>query len=181
MGVMSRLHAGRSSRPLGPGVVVSLRGEKELLRLLRGLPPKLQRKALRRGVTKSSRVIARAAKDRLVALKAVETGLLKKSLGVRVYTLKDLTGVGSVIGPRKGFKRSVAVTGKRVKRLRAAKKGVEGDKYRDPARYAHWVELGTVHSAPRPFLRSALMANRDMTIGTIRTEVRAELAKARAR
>ena len=178
MGMTPYQYRGRHIPIPGGHVRVWITGEKELLRALRRLEPKLQRKALRRGMTKCARVLARGVKERIAAIDAVETGLLKKSIGHRVYTLRDGQGVGAVVGPRKGFRRAVAVTGKRKRRLKAMKKGVEGQKYRDPAKYIHLIELGTKHLPPRAFLRPSLDEARGMILMTLRGEVAREIAKA---
>lgn len=165
---------------------IKLSGDDALIRNLNALPPKLQRKYLRRGFTKAGRRVARAAKQKAPK----ETGLLRLSVGHRVYTRRleqggvrglvqkiwtgrrETTGaqIGVVVGPRKGYRRAVAKN-KRGK-LRKLKKGVGGTKYRDPRYYAHLVEFGTSTAGAQPFLRPAFDQTRGECLELIREEVR---------
>lgn len=116
---------------------VDMLGAKDLQRMLVGWKPAAMRRIVRPGVDKSSRVVSRAAKARV----SVETGLLKRSIGVRVRTYPSGNVVG-VVGPRKGFKRPIIRTRATGK---GQAKGTAGIRlvYRDPTKYAHLVEGGT--------------------------------------
>ena len=67
---------------------------------LEGLKESVKKKFLRGAVAKASRIIAKAEK----ALVPVDTGTLKKSIGSRVYSKKNVAGV---IGARRGFERTI--------------------------------------------------------------------------
>lgn len=110
-------------------------GDKELVRKFDQLPPKLQRKGVRRGVTKAGRIVVKAAK----AEAPKETRLLSQSLGSRVFQLRDKTGYGAVVGVRKGFRKPV-VRGRRG--FRKARKKESSDVYRNPEKYLHLILLG---------------------------------------
>ena len=163
------------------GITVELFGEKELLAMTRRLPVKVYRKAFRSALTKTGRRIARRAKD--FAEKSKETGLLKKSIGSKVWTGRDGMTMGVVIGPRTGFRQAV-VTGKKGRKKALSKKktmeaisGGGEQTFRDPVKYAHLVEQGTKRVAARPFLRPALDVNVDVAMGLMRTEIRKVLAQ----
>lgn len=116
-------------------------GVQSAIQALDGMDKKVRRKGIRKAALAAGTIILKAAKSRVVR----ETGLLRKSLGkkVKVYT----RGVGvAVVGPRLGFKQEVTRRGVKV--------------WSNPVRYAHLVELGTSHSAAKPFLKPALEATR---------------------
>ncbi len=94
--------------------------EKQLTKVL----PKTAKKALKSGVGKGSRLLAKRAKGRVNKGHGGVPGLLKKSIGQRVKVYKSSEVVG-VIGPRKGFLHILA-GGERV----------------DPAKYGHIEESG---------------------------------------
>ena len=155
---------------------VTLLGGAELIRKFGELPGKLQRKALRRGVTKAARRTVKQAKQEAPR----ETGLLRQSLGQRTYTLRDKSGVGAVVGVRKGTnKRSSKVGVVRSKRggFRKARKGESATSYRNPEKYLHLVLLGTEHSKPNNFLLRAAQQTRAESIRTISAECRQQLER----
>jgi len=165
-----------------------LYGEKELLHALKALPVKLQNKALRTGVTKAARLVVKAAKQTVVK----DSGLLKRSLGHRVWMSRDGMVIGATIGPRKGMgglveKKQSKKRGKYMKAV--GKKDITSGKaamraesmeYRDPTKYAHLVERGTKHTAPRAFLRRAMSASSDVALGVMRAEVQKAINKLNA-
>jgi len=123
---------------------ITIIGEPELRRKFREMPLRLQRKALRRGVTKAGRATVKAAKKECPK----ETGVLRASLGQRVFTFRDKSGVGAVVGVRKGTKKrsskvGVVRGGRRGKRgFRKARKGETATSYRNPEKYLHLVLFG---------------------------------------
>lgn len=152
---------------------IRLDGADVLKRTLSRLPDKLQREALRRAMRKVGRQIARDAKAKAPR----ETGLLKRSYGFAVRTHRDKTGVYVIVGPRKGYRRAVAVGGKgRRRRLRAAKKGVTGTRYRNPTKYAHLAEKHQPHLKPA-FEAGKRLATRFM-LAEVREQLRVEAAAA---
>lgn len=82
------------------------------------------------------------------------TGLLKKSLGLRVKPYRRNGTVYAAIGPRSGFKQQIGT----VTRGPNAGKPI----YANPTQYAHLVERGTSRHSAKPFLRPAL----DSTAGS---------------
>ena len=115
---------------------VKLTGMRELARAIDKLPKELQRRAESSAIRGGCKPILKAAKGNV----AKDTGLLKKSLGNTVRTVRGKT-TGRV-GPRRGFKKTVTRNGKSV--------------VSDPTKYAHLVEYGTSHSAAKPFIRPAI-------------------------
>jgi len=152
---------------------ITIIGEPELRRKFREMPLRLQRKGLRRGVTKAARVTRKAAKDEAPK----ETGLLGQSLGYRVFTFRDKSGVGAVVGVRKGFRKAVVKRdrGKRRGSFRKARKSEESSTYRNPAKYLHLVLLGTEHSEPNNFLLRAAQKTHGESIRIISGDVRQQL------
>jgi HK97 gp10 family phage protein len=120
-------------------------GVAELISKLRTLDDKVRRKALRSGIAKAGRIIAKDAKDRVQR----RSGQLARSIGSKVKVYRNGGAVVAIVGPRKGFK--IIVDGKPV----------------DPVRYAHLVEAGTSHSAAFPFLRPAVDENQQRILGAI--------------
>ena len=122
---------------------ITLIGDKELMAKFATLPDKLQRKALRRGVSKAARVTTKAAKAEAPS----ETKAMAKAVGYRIYTFRDKSGVGAVIGVKKDakgkparFKRGVV----RARRggFRLARKGEQAEAWRNPEKYLHLVLFG---------------------------------------
>ena len=152
--------------PRGVGFGIRLVGDKELKRAFKQLARLDERKKntiVRQALGKAAKPILKNARARV----PVESGLLKKSLGVKTKTYRR-SGVSiAVIGPRKGFKTKVGGVKTRV----GSAKGDETRQVRNPAKYAHLVELGTEHSAAKPFLEPALGNNRQTVLNTFRREI----------
>jgi len=149
------------------GASMTLTGDKRLQHNFAALPGRLQRNALRRGVTKAARKIVRDAKGKV----PVETGTLKASLGYKMWTYRDKTGVGSVVGPRSGKQFERAVARNRRGRLKKLKRGETGEQTRKPRKYAHLAELH------KPYLRPAYEANKTPTVMILGQEIRVEINK----
>lgn len=119
---------------------------------LAGLKKSMRNKILRKAIRQASKATTKAAK----ANAPVDTGLLRKSIGSKIKTYKSGVVV-AIIGPRTGYRRAVDRSGRRVKLIDVSRKSAPVDaEIRNPVNYAHLIELGTVTSAPRPFLRPAL-------------------------
>ncbi len=132
-------------------ISAKIEGVEELVKQLRQeLPARMQTKILRKAIGDGCRVILKAAKQKVPV---GETGLLKKSLGTKIKAYRTTGNVVGMVGPRTGSKK----TKKGKVRTALGKKfdaaGVA------PHLYAHLVEKGTKHSAPKPFLRPALDNN----------------------
>lgn len=159
----------------GGAGTITITGTEQLAAEFAALPLKLQKKALRRGVTKAGRRVIKAAK----AEAPKETGLLRQSLGSRVYTFKDKSGVGVVVGVRKGFKKPVVqiAKGNRRGQFRKARKTETSDQYRDPSKYLHLVVLGTKNSRPNNFLLRAANQTTSESIRTIQAECQSQISQ----
>lgn len=130
-----------------------IEGVDELVKQLRDeLPKRMQGKILRKAIADGSKLVLKTAKQKVPV---GETGMLKRSLGRRVKVYRNSGKVLGIVGPRTGFKKTKAG------RTRTAL----GEKFQqahvNPTKYAHLVELGTRHSAPKPFLRPALDNNKE--------------------
>lgn len=111
-----------------------------LLFNLQSLRASKSRQVSRRALASASSVPLKAAKRQVTK----ETGQLKKSLGKKAPKTYQSGVIVVVIGPREGFK--------------------DPDTGRNPVKYAHLVELGTVRARAKPFLRPALMSTKDEAI-----------------
>lgn len=113
----------------------------------------------RRALVSASTIPLKTAKT----LVPKDTGQLKKSLGKKQKTYRSTGTTWVGIGARPGFK--------------------DPQTGRNPVRYAHLVELGTVRAKAKPFLRPALMQSKDSVIRTYKTRlwegIRREVEKMR--
>lgn len=134
-----------------------LDGLQEVLANLDGVAKKVRKKAVRTGVAKAGRLLARAAKANSPQ---GGTGQLKRSIGSKVKTYPSGVVV-AIVGPRKGF----------------AVVDAKGKKH-DPANIAHLVEFGHAgpHPAPaHPFLRPAFDTSKGACLQAIADEIAAVL------
>ena len=123
---------------------LKIKGIEDMAKCLNQLPGKLkatgEKSALRAGgapIRKAAKQFAKSSKD---------TGLLIKSIGLNVKTVKGITSVR--VGPRKGFRQTVQCKDKRTGKTR--------EEIANPANYGHLVEYGTSHSPAKPFIRPAV-------------------------
>lgn len=123
-----------------------IQGLKELQKTLAMLPKGVEKRAHRAALSAGGRIIAKAAKRK--APKG-ETGLLKKSIGMKFLPARGKSQPIAIIGPRRGFKGTPKVVTDR-------QTGQQKTITPDPVRYAHLVEKGTRHSSAKPFIRPAL-------------------------
>lgn len=156
---------------------VEITGLADVFQRLRGVERKVRTKILRQAVQGAGRLILKAARAKV----AVRTGLLRKSLGVKVKVYRKSGVAVAVVGPRTGFKRTVKLP--------------DGSfEIEDPTNIAHLVEKGRravsvktakvlsngtvvfgrrVASVPaRPFLRPALDNNKGAVEALIRQTVK---------
>ncbi|MCC6797718.1 MAG: HK97 gp10 family phage protein [Candidatus Hydrogenedentes bacterium] len=155
-----------------------LTGDKELIAKLNGLGGRVYRKVVARASRKAFAPVAKDAK----AKAPKETGLLKKSMGVKQKRYPRAGRIITLVGPRTGFATDVTVntpSGERTMR-------------RDPVKYAHLVEYGTApHSikigdgepyqhpggAPKPFMRPAFDNNESRAKQIMRSELAAGVVR----
>lgn len=140
---------------------IEIKGLESIIRRLNSLPENLKKSGEKAALRAGGAPIRKAAKRRAKSSK--DTGLLLKSIGLNVKTVKGITSVR--VGPRKGFRQIVQRTDKRT-----------GKKYEvmsDPSNYGHLVEYGTSHSTAKPFIRPAV----DETKGEVLAAMAAGLEK----
>lgn len=128
-----------------------IEGVKEMIAAVAHLKQAARSRILRSAVGKGARIILKAAKG----FAPKESGLLRKSLGVKVKVYKATGRVVGIVGPRNDPKFKQAV-------MRRRGKWFPSEVYSNPAKYAHLVELGHAGRAPapaRPFLRPAISAS----------------------
>lgn len=175
-------------------------GDKEVLALLRDLPPKVRTRIVRKAI----RFAAIPAIDAARVLAPVDTGALKASIDVRFIARRRGEWAAAAIGPRamKGmFIISRAGKLRRVRKLSAARLAAGGAERgarllaRNPRNYAHLVEFGHAivaggrlarpgrkapkqlgkaigRVAARPFMRPALDATEDGILALARLRIR---------
>lgn len=136
-----------------------IEGVDDLLKTLKELPTRIERRVLRKAINFATTPVLRKAKSGI----PVRTGKLKRAFG-RLPAgelprgLKRLRRKGNVfvvLQPRKGFEDS---------------KG-------NPIKYAHLVEFGTNDAAAHPFLRPALTSSRFEFIKRLRQKLQEGIAK----
>lgn len=148
----------------------------EVLTAMKGIKLGLRNKALRRGILKAGRRVAKAAKA-LAPVDTTTAGLMERN----VYK-KSLTAKVSVKGDR-----VVGIVGPERKRVqvnvrrRKGKDSEVGDPvYQNPGNIGHLLEFGHAgpHPAPaKPHLRPAWDANKNEAVKIIGEECWAELQK----
>lgn len=153
---------------------IKIKGMRDISRALDRLPKELIRSSENAVLRAGAKPIEKAAKSRVVE----DTGLLKKSIGIRV---KKVAGINSArIGPRTGFKKSL---GTRIARKTKGKR-IKGQPYeasQDPNKYSHLVELGSSRVAPRPFIRPAIDAAQGQVVDAMANGLDKHLTRTVAR
>lgn len=144
---------------------VTVAGEQELFAMFKGLKASTTAKIIRPAVRSSTAIVRATAK----ALVPVRYGALKKSLIVKMKTYSNTGAVVGLVGPDKEYVISKPPATKR-KRNRKSERIM-------PRFYAHLVELGTVKSPKKPFLKPALKANEQAIISTFKQKLLEGLAK----
>ena len=173
--------------PAGLGFGISLIGDKELIRKLDRLAKRGYRNTVAKAMSKAATPVSRLAKRLAPVGEGPTRGLLKKSIGKKSKWYRGTRVV--IIGPRKTFKRTITTKSGKVRSV-------------DPANYAHLVELGhsivtggkvdrinrgtgrppskkqgrvVGHVPAQPFLRPALLQNKQNIKGIMARELRAGL------
>jgi HK97 gp10 family phage protein len=127
---------------------VKITGINQLRRTIDRLPAKLKKRAEVPVLRAGAKPIHTAAKRKVPTGTGESPGLLKRALGI---TVKKVKGIYSArIGARTGYS---------VK--------IKSGKKKDPSKYIHLVELGTRHSAPRPFIRPAIDSSKGEVLGAM--------------
>ena len=142
------------------GVRAEIRGLRQIHLNLHEVREKIEREINRQALRKAARPALRQAKANARA--SDETGTLRRSLGVKIKTVKRANKVIIYVGPR----------------TKRARTGPDGRK-RDPIRYAHLIELGTSRGVEGThFLERAFKAKKGEAFEIYVAELRVALPKA---
>lgn len=153
-----------------------LEGVETALAALGEVARTVRNKVLRKAVNAASRLVLDAAR----ALVPKDTGMLRKSLGVRIQTYRGSGKVVAVIGPRTGYTRTRSGTQQTALGRKIKETG------RNPSKYAHLVEYGhalvrggkVAGSVPaKPFLRPAFETNKGQLAETMSRLIAQEIEK----
>lgn len=106
------------------GIKVRIDGLQDVMKRLRAVDSKVQKKILRKALGKGSKIVL--AEEKAQAPR--ETGLLRKSLGRKTKVYRHSGVVVVIVGPRTGMKQDVRRHGRN--KLRPARAA-------DPTKYAH--------------------------------------------
>jgi len=140
---------------MAAGVDISLIGNKQMQRKLRRLGKLIQKKIVKKALREGARPVLKSAQ----ANAPVDTGLLKRSLKLRVLKTKrggDVFGVGVMTGSRDQL--DIA----------------PDDPYYSPTA----VEFGHGEVPAQPFMRPAMDMNRQRSADIIADVIKAEIKKA---
>ena len=154
---------------MGNAVNIELSGVRNVISALDRLAPALRKSAETAVLRAGAKPIEKAAKAN--ASRSKDTGLLKKSIGMKIATVKGQKSAR--VGPRKGMRQEVTRTDKRT-----------GKKYKeiaDPNNYSHLVEYGTSHSAAKPFIRPAIDSAQGETLNAMAAGLDKHLTRVAAR
>ena len=122
-----------------------------VMRALDKLPKEFQKSAEKAVLRAGGKPILKAAKAKV----PVDTGNLKRSLGISVYA--NRTGwISARIGPRNGFKSKNLTGRKRYRATKGKRTTFKERKLADAQEISWYVETGTPHSSAKPFIRPAI-------------------------
>ncbi len=144
---------------------LKITGANEVLKAIQDLPAELMRKAERFVLRDGAKPILQSMKGHAQSSKS--TGLLLKSLGISVRKVKATGGTAQMtahIGARSGFK-GKSLGFKLSKRGKT--KGTMIERFADPSKYVHLVELGTSRSAAKPFIRPAIESAKNQCLANM--------------
>ncbi|WP_345993761.1 HK97-gp10 family putative phage morphogenesis protein [Sulfurimonas sp. HSL-1716] len=126
-------------------VEATLIGEDEMLNVLKNFSHNVQKRLMRQAVRSGAKVIMEDIKRRV----PVDTGSLRDSLDVVKRKSKDKNEIYYSVLPRASKKKT-----KKFKLKDGTRWKIKGEVA--AGWYAHFVEFGTSHSAPHPFMRPAI-------------------------
>ena len=150
---------------------IKIEGVKSIQRKLESLPEKLQKSAEQAVLRAGSKAILNAAKSHV----QVDTGNLKKSLGVKVSMKRGAKFIGAgraYIGPRTGFAHP---SGRKSGRKGRTEKVINADEY------SWYLESGTPHMAARPFIRPAIDSSKGEILNAMAAGLDKHLTRVAAR
>jgi HK97 gp10 family phage protein len=134
---------------------IKIEGVDSIIRRLMSLPDNLKKSGEKAALRAGGVPIRKAAKQ--YAKSSKDSGLLIKSIGLNVKTVRGITSVR--VGPRKGFRQKVQRKDKRT--------GKMIEVIADPSNYGHLVEYGTSHSTAKPFIRPAVDQTQGEVLGAM--------------
>jgi hypothetical protein len=122
--------------------VYNLMGVTDLRQFVQGIDPWVQRRLIHRTMEQSCKVMVEQAKNNIVSNDSVDTGALKKSMGLVIREYPKSRHITAVIGPRiMSFVRG------KTGRARSAKSSDKSQGMIKPFKYAHLVEFGHYSAA----------------------------------
>lgn len=146
---------------------IKIHGLKDIVRTLERLPEKLKKSGEKAALRAGGAPIRKAAKR--FAKSSKDTGLLLKSIGLNVRTVKGETSVR--IGPRKGFNGpSRQVRDRKTRELKTVTP--------NPIYYSHLVEFGTSKASAKPFIRPAVDSAQSEILPAMGAALEKHLARA---
>lgn len=134
---------------------LKIQGLESLQKQLEQLTQATTKKVLRSSGRKALNVYVKDAKGKV----PVDTGNLKKSIGIISAKRQGKEKVNLIAGPRRAKGKEMQVDGETV--MKGEMKGY----------HAHLVEFGTVEMPAQPYLRPALDATQDQIIKTYSEEI----------
>lgn len=146
------------------GVDYKMTGFKDIEKALDKLPEEVAKTTERAALRDAMIPVRDSAKANAARFR--DSGLLAESINVRVSKIRSGKLRGEItarVGPRGGHGRWI------TRRQKITNEdGTVSLKYRreyaDPTKYAHLVEAGTAHSQAQPFIRPAILQNRNQII-----------------
>lgn len=161
--------------------IVSLSGFRELDAALGELPKAISRGVLHRTLRKAAEPIAEEARH----LAPVDEGDLEESISVSTRIKNKVGGAEFSAVLRSGGTKAEAVQALRDARRAAGGAGSFAEVFVGPAVpqgfHAHFVEFGTEHSAPQPFMRPAWDSRKDAALVIMKEELGNEIIRAARR
>jgi HK97 gp10 family phage protein len=151
--------------------VVEVEGLRALDEALGQLPKSIGRAVLRRTLVMAGEPIAEAARS--MAPTRPNGGQLRDSIGVSTKVKRKVGKAEFAIAMAQGLGEVAARQAMRDAQ-RAAGGGAFVEMYVGPSKlgwYSHFLEFGTVHSAPKPFMRPAWDSNKDRALDIIKREL----------
>lgn len=161
-------------------ITVTTTGVKEAIANVRQLPKRFRRKGYRVALNAAGGVYKNEVEKRA----PTETGILKKSMRVKVAVPYNESKPAWVkVGPGRGLKQAVDIAskGKKKGQLVAIQKKItkllpesSRTKYRIPTRYAHLVEGGTKRGVKaQRFMRTSEVIKRSEAVSKMEAKLRA--------
>ena len=153
----------------GGNISIDQAGLRGVMSALDDLLPQLRKSAETAVLRAGAAPIRKAA--RANAAKCKDSGLLRKSIGLNIATVRGEKSAR--IGPQKGLRQKVTRTDKRT--------GKKREEIADPNNYSHLVEFGTSHSSAQPFIRPAIDSAQGQTLNAMTAGLDKHLTRVAAR